>query len=204
MIAPPLRGILQSKRPRPKRVRFGASPADTPSKLRSISQAVTESYTGHDMDPHADSPGVLAFPAQVPASSLRAARTDADSYQPVVPNLTGTFTLDYTCLPASSSAPGPGTVAGTVGEPAPSSNVLRASEPTSSSPGCECLCDFAPQLESGGGLGVGRPIWLQEPPERASRAVGITTIFFYLLLTNLAGSKPTRSIELGTSRNTLT
>ncbi|KAN0068713.1 hypothetical protein V8E54_013437 [Elaphomyces granulatus] len=149
----PVRGILQTKRPRPKRVHFAASPPDKPSKLRSISQAATESYAGHDMDPHVDRLGVLASPAQMPTSSLRAAQTDPDSYQPVVPNLTGTFTLDYdlfssddsdTAAPfetgarvpgphALSSAPAPGTVAGTVGEPAPSgpsgSNVLRTSEP---------------------------------------------------------------------------
>ncbi|KAN0072139.1 hypothetical protein V8E54_009868 [Elaphomyces granulatus] len=149
----PVRGILQTKRPRPKRVHFAASPPDKPSKLRPISQAATESYAGHDMDPHVDRLGVLASPAQMPTSSLRAAQTDPDSYQPVVPNLTGTFTLDYdlfssddsdTAAPfetgarvpgphALSSAPAPGTVAGTVGEPAPSgpsgSNVLRTSEP---------------------------------------------------------------------------
>jgi hypothetical protein len=123
-----------------------------PSKLRSISEAATESYAGRDMDPHADRPGVLASPAQMPTSSLRAARTDPDSYQSVVPNLAGTLTLDDlfssddsdTAAPfetgarfpdshASSSTPAPSIVAGTVGEPAPSGpsglNVFRTSEP---------------------------------------------------------------------------
>ena len=142
----PVRGILQSKRPRPKRVRFAASPPDAPSKLR-FAETATESNT--------------ASPAQMPTSSLRAGRTDPDSYQPVVPNKTGTFTLDYDLFssddsdtaapsetgarvpgpPALSSAPAPSTVAGTMGEPAPSgpsgSDVLRTSVPTPLGAGSE-------------------------------------------------------------------
>ncbi|PYH40254.1 uncharacterized protein BP01DRAFT_361438 [Aspergillus saccharolyticus JOP 1030-1] len=123
-----VRSILRSERPLSKRVRFDASPQDTPSKLRMKPRA-TDPYTGEHFigmdispessnsiptvaptpNPQAKQPTVYPDPRSRPGFVPN--RDDDEATTPgFVPNRTGTFETPYSDDPSEPSASAPDAV----------------------------------------------------------------------------------------------
>ncbi|KAL2861124.1 uncharacterized protein BJX67DRAFT_385974 [Aspergillus lucknowensis] len=103
-----LRSVVQSERPASKKVRFDASPEDTPSKRRA---RATDPYTGIHFigmgNPQSSSP-LPSSPPTTPTPEIRV--VDPRSQPGFIPNTTGTFQLDYDAFSDdsdSSGAPSP-------------------------------------------------------------------------------------------------
>ncbi|GIK01751.1 hypothetical protein Aspvir_005789 [Aspergillus viridinutans] len=113
-----VRSAMRSEQGPSKRVRFDASPEDTPSKLRTRPRA-TDPYTGRHFIGMGDAARVTApgSPAAAPATPNPAARVDFSTPQRspgFIPNKQGTFQLDYDAFSddtESSGAPSPKTPA---------------------------------------------------------------------------------------------
>lgn len=109
-----VRSAMRSEQGPSKRVRFDASPEDTPSKLRTRPRA-TDPYTGRHFIGMGDAARVAApaSPAAAPATPTPAARVDVSTPQRspgFIPNKQGTFQLDYDAFSDdsdSSGAPSP-------------------------------------------------------------------------------------------------
>ncbi|GFF90840.1 hypothetical protein IFM53868_06301 [Aspergillus udagawae] len=109
-----VRSAIRSEQGPSKRVRFDASPEDTPSKLRTRPRA-TDPYTGRHFISMGDAARVTApgSPAAAPATPTPAARVDLSTPQRspgFIPNKQGTFQLDYDAFSdesESSGAPSP-------------------------------------------------------------------------------------------------
>ncbi|RHZ51720.1 hypothetical protein CDV55_102274 [Aspergillus turcosus] len=109
-----VRSAMRSEQGPSKRVRFDASPEDTPSKLRMRPRA-TDPYTGRHFIGMGDAARVAApaSPAAAPATPTPAARVDVSTPQRspgFIPNKQGTFQLDYDAFSddsESSGAPSP-------------------------------------------------------------------------------------------------
>ncbi|KAE8389806.1 hypothetical protein BDV23DRAFT_156533 [Aspergillus alliaceus] len=98
------RNALRSERASSKKVRFDASPEDTPSKLRSRARA-TDPYRGTHFI------GMGNGSASAPTTPTPPARAEQSSQpQPgFIPNTQGTFQLDYDTFPDDSESSGPST-----------------------------------------------------------------------------------------------
>ncbi|KAF7169335.1 hypothetical protein CNMCM5623_002109 [Aspergillus felis] len=110
-----VRSAIRSEQGPSKRVRFDASPEDTPSKLRTRPRA-TDPYTGRHFIGMGDAAQVTApgSPAAAPATPTPAARVDLSTQRSpgFIPNKQGTFQLDYDAFSddsESSGAPSPKT-----------------------------------------------------------------------------------------------
>ncbi|PKX88579.1 uncharacterized protein P174DRAFT_465091 [Aspergillus novofumigatus IBT 16806] len=109
-----VRSAMRSEQAPSKRVRFDASPEDTPSKLRTRPRA-TDPYTGRHFMGMGDAAQVTApgSPAATPATPTPAPRVDLSTPQRssgFIPNKQGTFQLDYDAFSddsESSGAPSP-------------------------------------------------------------------------------------------------
>ncbi|KAF7168471.1 hypothetical protein CNMCM6106_003659 [Aspergillus hiratsukae] len=109
-----VRSAMRSEQGPSKRVRFDASPEDTPSKLRTRPRA-TDPYTGRHFIGMGEAARVAApaSPAAAPATPTPAARVDVSTPQRspgFIPNKQGTFQLDYDAFSDdsdSSGAPSP-------------------------------------------------------------------------------------------------
>ncbi|KAG2014886.1 hypothetical protein GB937_006344 [Aspergillus fischeri] len=109
-----VRSAMRSEQGPSKRVRFDASPEDTPSKLRTRPRA-TDPYTGRHFIGMGDAARVTApgSPAAAPATPTPAPRVDLSTPQRspgFIPNKQGTFQLDYDAFSddsESSGAPSP-------------------------------------------------------------------------------------------------
>ncbi|GES61863.1 hypothetical protein ATEIFO6365_0011038000 [Aspergillus terreus] len=111
-----VRSALRSERHPSKKVRFDASPEDTPSKLRLRARA-TDPYQGRHFIGMGE--GSPSTPASAPTTPTPADRTTRPPG--FIPNTQGTFQLDYDALSddsESSGAPSPSAV--TAPSPAPS------------------------------------------------------------------------------------
>ncbi|KAA8646433.1 uncharacterized protein ATNIH1004_007863 [Aspergillus tanneri] len=127
-----MRSALRSERPSSKKVRFDASPEDTPSKLRYRARA-TDPYLGkHFIGIGSGSPASASAPASpTPTTPTPSTRIDETPQRPpgFIPNTQGTFQLDYDAFsddssessgPSSSlSIPAPSPVAEGETRPAP-------------------------------------------------------------------------------------
>ncbi|RHZ49444.1 uncharacterized protein CDV56_102617 [Aspergillus thermomutatus] len=115
-----VRSAMRSEHAPSKRVRFDASPEDTPSKLRTRPRA-TDPYLGRHFVGMGDAARVTApgSPAAAPATPTPAARVDLSTPQQspgFIPNKQGTFQLDYDAFSDdtdSSGAPSPNPPAAT-------------------------------------------------------------------------------------------
>ncbi|KAJ0423697.1 hypothetical protein BJY00DRAFT_278135 [Aspergillus carlsbadensis] len=124
-----LRGNAQSERPASKKVRFDASPENTPSRLRA---RATDPYTGVHFigmgNPQSSSASTDST-TPTPATPTPVQRIVDPTQRPgFIPNISGTFQLDYDAFSDdsdSSSAPSP------PGTPAPTSVIQT---PTSTQP----------------------------------------------------------------------
>lgn len=131
-----VRSALRSDRPASKKVRFDASPEDTPSKLRTRARA-TDPYTGsHFIGMGSGSPSSTVAPPspspRAPAPTV-ADEEEEDLYRPppvvdprtrpgFIPNTQGTFQLDYDAFSddssESSGPPSPPSVSAPTAAPA--------------------------------------------------------------------------------------
>jgi hypothetical protein len=118
-----VRSAMRSEQGPSKRVRFNASPEDTPSKLRTRPRA-TDPYTGRHFIGMGDAARVAApaSPTAAPATPTPAARVDVSTPQRspgFIPNKQGTFQFDYDAFSDdsdSSGAPSPTAPAASVSE----------------------------------------------------------------------------------------
>jgi hypothetical protein len=109
-----VRSAMRSEQASAKRVRFDASPEDTPSKLRTRPRA-TDPYTGRHFIGMGDAARVTTHGslAAAPATPTPAPRVDLSTPQRspgFIPNKQGTFQLDYDAFSddsESSGAPSP-------------------------------------------------------------------------------------------------
>lgn len=137
-----VRSALRSDRPASKKVRFDASPEDTPSKLRTRARA-TDPYTGsHFIGMGSGSPSSPTPNASSPAPFVEEEEGDLYGPSPVVdprtrpgfiPNTQGTFQLDYDAFSDDDSS-----------ESSEPSSPTSASAP-SSAPAAETPLDESPQ-----------------------------------------------------------
>ncbi|KAL2222721.1 hypothetical protein M432DRAFT_539391 [Thermoascus aurantiacus ATCC 26904] len=101
---PPVRSILRPQRPPPKKVRFDASPEDTPSKLR---LRATDAYTGRQFvgvrDPFAPRDESSAATMTPTPASTEQIRQRPPGF---IPNPNGTFKLDYDAFSSDSDSNG--------------------------------------------------------------------------------------------------
>ncbi|KAL4870907.1 hypothetical protein BDV12DRAFT_164888 [Aspergillus spectabilis] len=100
------RSIIQSERPASKKVRFDASPEDTPSKHRA---RATDPYHGRHFIGMSDPPTFSAPTTPTPAPRV----ADPRERPGFIPNRSGTFELDYDAVSDdsdSSGAPSPPSV----------------------------------------------------------------------------------------------
>ncbi|EAW09885.1 uncharacterized protein ACLA_041010 [Aspergillus clavatus NRRL 1] len=114
-----VRSALRSERALSKKVRFDASPEDTPSKLRTRARA-TDPYEGKHFVGMGDVPRTTApgspAPTRAPPTPTPGSRMNLFSPQRAsgfIPNTQGTFQLDYDAFSDdsdSSGAPSPATV----------------------------------------------------------------------------------------------
>ncbi|PYH97363.1 hypothetical protein BO71DRAFT_467753 [Aspergillus ellipticus CBS 707.79] len=104
-----VRSALRSERPSPKKVRFDASPENTPSKLRERARA-TDPYRGRQFIGMGGDSGSISTPepsTPTPAISAGPQATDDPRSRPgFVPNLQGTFQLDYDAYSDDSTSSG--------------------------------------------------------------------------------------------------
>ncbi|KAL4897312.1 hypothetical protein BDV59DRAFT_198708 [Aspergillus ambiguus] len=101
-----VRSAIRSERHPSKKVRFDASPEDTPSKLRLRARATDPYHGKHFIGMGEGSPSASASAPTTPTPSARTTRP-----QDFIPNTQGTFQLDYDAFSddssESSGAPSP-------------------------------------------------------------------------------------------------
>ncbi|PYH82882.1 hypothetical protein BO82DRAFT_58747 [Aspergillus uvarum CBS 121591] len=112
-----IRSLLRSERPASKKVRFDASPQDTPSKLRMKPRA-TDPYTGQhfvgmDLSGESDNSSSSLPPNTAPQAEQSTVYPDPRSRPGFVPNRDGTFETPYSDTSSDASeedTPAPGFV----------------------------------------------------------------------------------------------
>ncbi|RAH72872.1 uncharacterized protein BO66DRAFT_249261 [Aspergillus aculeatinus CBS 121060] len=112
-----IRSVLRSERPASKKVRFDASPQDTPSKLRMKPRA-TDPYTGQhfvgmDLSGESSNSSSSLPPTHVPQAEQSTVYPDPRSRPGFVPNRDGTFETPYSDTSSDVSeedTPAPGFV----------------------------------------------------------------------------------------------
>lgn len=137
----PVRGILRPQRPPPKRVRFDASPEDTPSKRR---LRATDTYTGREFvgipDPFAPRDESSFATPTPPSPTLTSTERIQQRPPGFIPNPNGTFRLDYDAFSSDSDSNGEMSPEkkGPPSTPSKTSDIARGKQPATEASEAEC------------------------------------------------------------------